>query len=153
MARAQVALIELGDGAGTMFARWQTQWMNQIISFGGVQWAYRQLSWSGLVSGQGQGEQAVITVPATKENHDLFERALAERWLCWITVLDFDEVAGDAGIPAAFTVAAATVGECIGGSGTLVNRTIQLGSALSPIGAQFPPRSATTELIGVPCRL
>jgi hypothetical protein len=30
---------------------------------------------------------------------------------------------------------------------------MKLGSALSPVGAQFPPVTATDSLIGVPCVL
>jgi hypothetical protein len=154
MARAQAALIEIGDGGGTSFARWQSQWVNQVVSFGGLSWDYQQLSWSGVTSGQSSsGDQASITLPGTLANHSLVERAMAQRWLFSITVIEFDEEAGDAGPPASVNIAAATIGECVGGSRTLTSRTIQLGSALSPIGAQFPPRSATTELIGVPCRL
>jgi hypothetical protein len=45
------------------------------------------------------------------------------------------------------------VGEVIGASAGLTTMTWRLGSALSPVGAQFPPRTAITPLIGVPCRL
>jgi hypothetical protein len=46
-----------------------------------------------------------------------------------------------------------TVGQVISASATVTSITLKLGSALSPVGAQFPPRTATSSLIGVPCVL
>jgi len=41
----------------------------------------------------------------------------------------------------------------VGGGGKLTNVRINLGSALSPVGAQFPPRKFTTAIMGKGCRL
>ena len=58
----------------------------------------------------------------------------------------------DTGPPAGAILVGSATGEVIGASGGLTSITMRLGSALSPVGAQFPPRTATTPLIGVPCR-
>jgi hypothetical protein len=70
-----------------------------------------------------------------------------------VRVIQFDEEAGTTAPPAAYVLAASCIGEVIGASATLTTMTWKLGSALSPVGAQFPPRTAITPLIGVPCRL
>jgi hypothetical protein len=81
------------------------------------------------------------------------ETALAGPWVATLSVLQFDETAASSGPPAAYVLAASCVGEVIGASATITQITWKLGSALSPVGAQFPPRTAITPLIGVPCRL
>jgi hypothetical protein len=48
---------------------------------------------------------------------------------------------------------ASFLGQVTGATATLTRMTIQLGSALDPVGYQVPPRSLTTLMIGVGCRL
>ena len=81
------------------------------------------------------------------------EAALAGPWVAQVRVIQFDEEQGTTAPPATYVLAASCVGEVIGASATLTTMTWKLGSALSPVGAQFPPRTAITPLIGVPCRL
>ena len=44
-------------------------------------------------------------------------------------------------------------GEPVGGSGSLTELRLELGSLLSPVGATIPPRTFSTRLIGAGCRL
>ncbi|NDC35745.1 MAG: hypothetical protein EBZ51_10310 [Synechococcaceae bacterium WB9_2_112] len=81
------------------------------------------------------------------------EQALAGPWVATLRVIQFDESIASSGPPASYILAASCVGEVIGASASLSQITWKLGSALSPVGAQFPPRTAITPLIGVPCRL
>ncbi len=46
-----------------------------------------------------------------------------------------------------------TLSELVGAGGGFESITLELGSSLSPIGAQVPPRTFSTRLVGVPCRL
>jgi hypothetical protein len=153
MATGQAAFVELGDGFGTTFARWQSYWIDQIVSWDGQSWTYQQLDWAGVTSGQATGDQATLTLPAVPSVLALTEQALAGPWVATLRVIQFDETSADTGPPAAYALAASCVGEVIGASGSLTSRTWKLGSALSPVGCQFPPRTAITPLIGVPCRL
>ena len=137
--RCQVALLTLSDGA-TTYARWQND--------------YRQIEWDGLSSGTTGGEQATITLPALPSTRAMVQRALAGVWLATVAVYSFpDDGTNDTGPPAAMDLLASTIAEVVAASATLETMTITLGSALAPLGAQFPPRTATTALIGVPCRL
>ncbi len=154
MATGQAAFLEIGDGFGSITNRWQSYWVDQVVTWDGKIWIYQQLDWAGLISGQAVGDQASITLPAVPSVRGLTEQALAGAWVAQLRVIQFDEEAAGSTPPASgYVLAASCIGQVIGASGNLTQITWQLGSALSPIGAQFPPVTATTALIGVPCRL
>ena len=153
MDRGQAAFLAIGDGFGTVYRRWQSYWIDAVVSWDSQAWAYQQLDWAGLASGQAVGDQATLTLPAVPSVQTLTEAALAGPWVATLSVIQFDETAAAAGPPAAYTLVASCVGEVIGASASLTQITWRLGSALAPVGAQFPPRTAITPLIGVPCRL
>jgi len=153
MDRGQAAFIEIGDGFGTVFSRWQSYWVDAVTAWDGQAWSYRQMDWAGVTSGQASGDQASLTLPATPAVQSMTEQALAGPWVTTLRVIQFDETAASSAPPAAYTLVASCVGEVIGASAGLTQITWKLGSALSPVGAQFPPRTALTALIGVPCRL
>jgi hypothetical protein len=153
MATGQAAFVSLSDGFGTVYARWQSYWIDAVVSWSSQQWSYQQLDWAGVTSGQAVGDQASLTLPAVPSVLGMTERALAGPWVATLSVIQFDESAASSGPPATTVLAASCVGEVIGASASLTQLTWKLGSALAPIGAQFPPRTAITALIGVPCRL
>ena len=153
MATGQAAFVSLGDGFGTIYARWQSYWIDAVVSWSSQQWSYQQIDWAGVTSGQAVGDQATLTLPAVPSVLAMTEQALAGPWVATLSVIQFDESAASSGPPATTVLAASCVGEVIGASGSLTHITWKLGSALAPIGAQFPPRTAITALIGVPCRL
>jgi len=151
--RGQAAFLEIGDGFGSISNRWQSYWIDQVVSWDGASWAYQQLDWAGLISGQAVGDQATITLPAVPSVLQLTERALAGAWVARLRVIQFDESVATTPPASGYVLAASCLGQVVGASGTLTQITWRLGSALSPIGAQFPPVTATTALIGVPSRL
>ena len=154
MGIGQAAFLELGDGYGAVFARWQTYFIEQVATWDGKAWAYQQLDWAGVTSGQATGDQATLTLPAAPSILNLTEQALAGPWVATLRVIQFDEeLATATAPPAEYVLAASCVGEVIGASASLTQMTWRLGSALAPVGAQFPPTTATTALIGVPFRL
>jgi len=153
MSTAQAAFLELGDGFGTTFARWQSYAIDQIVSWDSQSWTYQQLDWAGITSGQAVGDQASITLPAVPSVLQLTERARAGAWVATLRVIQWDEELSSTPPASGYVLAASCVGQVIGAGGSLTQIAWKLGSALSPIGAQFPPRTAITALVGVPCRL
>jgi hypothetical protein len=151
--RGQAAFLEIGDGFGSITNRWQSYWIDQIVSWDSQSWTYQQLDWAGLISGQAVGDQATITLPAVPSVLQLTERALAGAWVAQLRVIQWDEELSSTPPASGYVLAASCVGQVIGATGSLTQVTWRLGSALSPLGAQFPPRTAITALIGVPCRL
>jgi len=153
MLRGQAAFVAIGDGFGAIYARWQSYWVDAVVSWDGQAWSCQQMDWSGVTSGQVTGDQATLTLPAVPSVQAMTEQALAGPWVATLRVIQFDESIASSGPPASYILAASCVGEVIGASASLSQITWKLGSALSPVGAQFPPRTAITPLIGVPCRL
>lgn len=147
----QLALVRLYQGA-TTYARWQSGYIDELISYEGVQWIYQQFSWEGVASGSGGTGQGSLTMPATPNIRQMLELAIAGPWLCHLRVLQIDESASGTP-PASMAVAGSLLAEVTGGSCSMTTATLELGSALDSVGAQFPPRTANTRLIGVPCRL
>jgi hypothetical protein len=153
MSTAQAAFLELSDGFGTVSARWQSYAIEQVITWDGQAWEYRQFDWAGITSGQAVGDQATLTLPARPSVLQLTPRALAGAWVASLRVIQWDDEASANPPASGYVLAASCVGQVVGASGPLTQWAWRLGSALAPIGAQFPPRTATTALIGVPCRL
>jgi len=149
----QAAFLEIGDGFGTTFARWQSHAIDQIVSWNSQSWTYQQLDWAGITSGQAVGDQASLTLPAVPSVLGLTERARTGVWVATLRVIQWDEELSSTPPASGYVLAASCVGQVIGAGGSLTQITWKLGSALAPIGSQFPPRTAITALIGVPCRL
>jgi len=153
MARGQALFVQLQDaGQVTTMARWQSFWIDATVTWQGHPWSYQPMDWSGVTSGSG-GDQATLMLPRLPSIQSIMRQALAGPWIATLLVYQFDESL-DAGSPQAGQV---LIGSCIGqvvsASATATTLTLKLGSALSPIGAQFPPIIATDDLIGVPCIL
>lgn len=147
----QLALVRIYSG-GTTYARWQSAYLDKVISYEGSSWTYQQFSWEGVASGAGATGQGSLSLPATPSIRALLERALAGIWLVQLRVFQApDDAAGTP--PTGMVQVGSLIAEVIGGNCSLTTATLQLGSALAPLGAQFPPRTANTRLIGVPCRL
>ena len=151
--RGQALFVQLQDAGQTAtMARWQSFWIDATVTWESVPWDYQQMDWAGITSGSG-GDQATLTLPRLPSVQAILRQVLAGPWIATLRVYQFDESL-DVGTPQAEQV---LVGSCIGqvisASGTATGITMKLGSALSPIGAQFPPVTATDDLIGVPCVL
>jgi hypothetical protein len=154
MARGQALFVQLQDDAQTVtYARWQSFWVDATVTWEGAPWVYVPMDWDGITSGSAGGEQATLTLPRLPSLQAIMRRALAGPWLATLRVYQFDESL-DAGAPQAEQV---LVGSCLGqvisASATATTIALRLGSALRPVGAQFPPITATDALIGVPCVL
>lgn len=147
----QLCLVRFYLG-GVTYARWQSAYVDQVISYESASWTYQQFNWEGVASGAGGGNQGGLSAPATPAIRSLLASAIAGPWLVSLRVFQAPEAATGTP-PAGMTLVGSLVAEVIGGDCTMTAASFALGSTLSPIGAQFPPRTATTRLIGVPCRL
>ena len=153
IARGQALFVQLQDaGQTTTMARWQSFWVDQTVTWESSPWNYQPMDWSGIVSGSG-GDQATLNLPRLPSIQAMLRQALAGPWIASMRVYQFDE-ALDTGSPQAGQILVGScIGQVIGASATATSITMKLGSALSPVGAQFPPVTATDALIGVPCVL
>jgi hypothetical protein len=65
-----------------------------------------------------------------------------------LSIYQFDSTINNNTPQAGQELVAAYTGQVVGGNGGLTSLTIQLGSALSPVGAQVPPRRLTLAIMG-----
>lgn len=153
MARAQAQYLRIFD-AGATYQRWQSYYVGSTVTMSSASWIYQQFDADGITSGQGASEAAMsIVLPATQLVVDAVERALREAHLAELALYEFDPELGNSSPQAAQVLVAGFTGEVVSASATLSTITMSLGSSLSPVGAQIPPRQFSTRLIGVPCQL
>lgn len=150
--RAQSQYLRIFD-AGATYARWQTYYVNQSVTLDGASWSYMPFSASGIVeSGASGGKSVSITVPATNSVVAAFNLALSYGRLCELRIYEFDSRLNQAAPQTNQNLIASYTAEVVNVSGTFTRLDIELGSSLSPVGAQVPPRKFTNYLIGAPLR-
>lgn len=146
---AQSQFLRVFTAAGTTLQRWQSYYANQPRTHAGASWAYLPFEASGITGGQTGDEGGVtITLPAVPAVADAIHLAIADGHRWELSVYQFTP-----GLESQQQLAATFTGEITGASASLTAITIELGSTLSPVGAQIPPRTFTTRLIGKGCRL
>ena len=153
MARGKSQYLRIFSGAIT-HQRWQSYYINTSVSYGGAVWAYQQFDVDGITAGEVQSETSIsVTLPATTNVMEVVLQALDEARLAELQVYEFDTTLGNNTPQAGQTLIASYLGEVVGVSGGFTSIQMQLGSSLSPVGAQVPPRTFSTQLIGAPCKL
>lgn len=149
MARAQSQYLRIYDAAGVAYQRWQSYYANTSVTWEGQKWLYVPFIADGITAGMsGEEGNVSITTPATSMALEAFESAMREGRLAELRIYQFDSLASNDAPLAAQTLISSFVGQVVNGAATLTSLTIQLGSALSPIGAQVPPRNFTTAIMG-----
>ena len=153
MARGQSQYLRIFSGA-TTYQRWQSYYVNTSVSYGGAVWSYQPFDADGITAGEVQSESSIsVTLPATTNVIEVVLQALNEARLAELQVYEFDTLLGNSTPQTGQTLIASYLGEVVGVSGGFTSIQMQLGSSLSPVGAQVPPRTFSTRLIGAPCKL
>lgn len=155
MARAQAQYLRIYDYV-TTYQRWQNFYVNSSVIWNGASWDWLPFDCDGMVDGAGVDESDLqISLPATPAVVDRVEAALRAGRFVEVGTFEFDILDTGATLAplADQTLLARYVGELVEASGTFETITIRVGSSLSPVGVQVPPRALTSRLIGVPCKL
>lgn len=153
MARAQAQYLRIYLGSVT-YERWQSYYVNQTVTWQGQPWTYQPFSADGITVGKVESEASItLTVPATTNMIQILLPSLDQGRLAELAIYEFDPNFNNSTPQSGQVQIAAFTGEIVSINGTFTNLEIELGSSLSPIGAQVPPRSFTSRLIGAPCRL
>ena len=153
MARGQSQYLRIFSGA-TTYQRWQSYYVNTSVSYGSAVWAYQPFDADGITAGEVQSESSIsVNLPATTNVMEVVLQALNEARLAELQVYEFDTILGNSTPQTGQTLIASYLGEVVGVSGGFTSIQMQLGSSLSPVGAQVPPRTFSTRLIGAPCKL
>ncbi len=153
MARAQAQYLRIFSGA-TTYQRWQSYYVNTNVSYGGAAWSYQPFDADGITAGEVQSESSIsVRLPATTNAIEVALLALNESRLAELQLYEFDTLLGNSAPQSGQSLIASYLGEVVGVSGSFTSIQMQLGSSLSPIGAQVPPRKFTSKLTGSPCKL
>jgi len=147
--RAQSQYLRIYDSGGTTYNRWQSYYANDSVTWQGVKWLYVPFIADGITAGiAGDESNVTVTTAATSMVLNAFELAMRDGRLVDLTIYQFDVLEGNNAPQADQELIASYTGQVIGGRSTLTSLTLQLGSALSPVGAQVPPRKFTTAIMG-----
>ena len=147
--RAQSQYLRIYDAGGTTYERWQSYYANAAVTWSSATWLYVPFIADGITAGSSGAEGSLsVTAPATGLAVDAFLAAIREGRLVDLSIYQFDSTLGNDTPQAGQELVAAFTGQVVGGSGGLTSLTIQLGSALSPVGAQVPPRKLTVAIMG-----
>ena len=149
----QSQFLRIFSGSGVL-QRWQSYYVNQTVSWNGQLWAYQAFNADGIVAGDVSSEASlVVGLPATSITLPAVREALRFGHLVEVNQYEFDPQQGDTAPQAGQVLIASYVGEVVGVKGRFTWVEMELGSTLAPIGIQVPPRTMTSQLIGVPCQL
>ena len=153
MARAQAQYLRIFSGS-TTYQRWHSYYVNTSVSWESATWAYQPFDADGITAGEVQSESSIsIQLPATTNVVEVVLQALNEARLAELRLYEFDTLLGNSVPQAAQMLIASYLGEVVGVKGSFTSIEMQLGSSISPVGAQVPPRTFSTRLVGAPCKL
>ena len=147
--RAQSQYLRIYDSGGNTYQRWQSYYANTSITWASAKWLYVPFIADGITAGvSGDESNVTITAAATSMVINAFEAAILDGRLVDLSIYQFDSNSGNDSPQASQQLVAGYTGQVTGGTATLTTLTLQLGSALSPVGAQVPPRKFTTAIMG-----
>ena len=152
MSRSQMATLRVFSG-GTTYVRWQNYFVNTSLSFLSQTWEFFPFEFGGISESAALGgNELTISVPATSTVVSAFSEAQANLSLCEVTLYEFSAYDSQSVAPTTYTVVASHLGQVLDLGGSFVDLQIGLGTVLSPVGSQVPPRTYSTSLIGAPLR-
>lgn len=126
---------------------YQNYWVKQTVNGA----AFYPFMCDGFLSAATSGQDSVrVTVPLTGESLGWLENGLANAWIVTIRMHQFDPA--NTAVPPPLTLVTEYTGEIIKGQRNASQISFDVGSSLSPVIAQVPPRKYTTTLIGEPPR-
>jgi hypothetical protein len=153
MARGQSQYLRIFSG-NTTYQRWQSYYVNTSVTWEGAAWSYQPFDADGITAGEVQSESSIsIRLPATTNVIEVVLQALDESRLAELQFYEFDTILGNSTPQTGQTLIASYLGEVVGVKGGFTEIELELGSSLAPVGAQVPPRTYSSRLVGAPCKL
>lgn len=146
---SQSQFLRVYTTAGVTLNRWQSYYANTTRQHAGASWSYLPFEASGITAGQTGDETGVsITLPAVPDVVGAIDLAIVDTHLWELSIYQFTPGREDQQV-----LVETFTGEVVSATATLGAIQVDLGSTLSPVGAQIPPRTFTSNLIGTGCRL
>jgi hypothetical protein len=150
MSYARRLTLRLYEGA-TTHKRWQNFYPGITLSGG---WAYLPFDAEGFNVASGADQATMrLSLPGVTDVAAVIEDALAPpQWLAEVRLLELDQAPTATAPPGSEIEVSRFVGQIIGAEGH-ETITVSLGAAITPVGAQVPPRVFSPRLTGYPPRL
>jgi len=153
MARAQSQYLRIYSAAGVTQHRWQSYYSKAVMLNGNL-WLSIPFTAQGFTEGAGGVETDIsVTAPATGIVVAAFEDALQNAYLVDLLTYQFDALNGNDVPQTGQQLIASYTGQVLGGGGSLTSLTMNLGIPVASIGAQVPPRTLTSAIMGTGFRL
>lgn len=152
--RGQAQYLRIYASGGADFYLWQNFYVNQSVTVSAKAYTYFPFACDSITETSALGGHSIkVNFPATSLAVHAFQDASRLKYLCELSVYEFDTRLGVASPQAGQTLIASFLGYVSRMSGSFIALGVDLGSALAPIGAQIPPRTATNSLVGVPIQI
>jgi hypothetical protein len=153
MGRAIAQFLRVFEPTGATVERWQSYWSGSV-QWESQAWEYQPFIADGFTDGLTGSESSVsVTAPGTTRIAAAFDDAILRGRFAELRLYQFDATNGNDAPQDGQVLIGQFTGQVVGGGGSLTNVRIELGSALSPVGAQFPPRTFTNAIMGKGARL
>jgi hypothetical protein len=151
--RAQSQYLRIFNESTTYY-RWQQFYYKQTVSWDNAAWEFHPFNADALIGSATSSESGItISMPADQLAVTAFSRAIDLNHLCELKMYEFDSRLSQAVPQAGQILIGSYIGEVLSISGTFAEIEVSIGSSLSPVGAQVPPRSFSSRLIGNPIKL
>ena len=152
--RAQAQYIRIYESGGADYYRWQNYYVNSTVTWNSKTWDYFPFESRGVSESAAIGQTNVtLQLPATSLAVRAVEIALFNEYICEVRAYEFDNRLSNNVPQSGQTLIADFTGQVLNLSGSFISLNVELGTALSPVGAQIPPRTYTSRLVGNPIRI
>jgi len=152
--RGQAQYLRVYAPGGADYQLWQNFYVNTGVTLSSKTYSFFPFTCDGISETSALSGQSVqIKFPATSLAVNAFQDASRLKYLCELSVYEFDTRLGIDSPQSGQTLIANFLGYVSRMSGSFTALKVDLGSALAPIGAQIPPRTATNSLVGVPIQI
>jgi phage-related protein len=149
MARGTSQYLRIFTAGGGTRHRWQSYYSYRPVTWQGAEWSYVAFTADGFTAGvSGDETNVTISAPATPLVQQAFEQAVIDGQFVEMLMYQFNSAVSNITPLSSQVLIGRYVGQVVGGIVTATTFALQLGSALSPVGAQFPPRKLTTAIMG-----
>lgn len=152
--RGQAQYLRVHAPGGADYQLWQNFYVNTSVTLSSKTYSFFPFACDGISETSALSGQSVqVKFPATSLAVNAFQDASRLKYLCELSVYEFDTRLGIDSPQSGQILIANFLGYVSRMSGSFTALRVELGSSLAPIGAQIPPLTASNALVGVPIQV
>jgi len=152
--RGQAQYLRIYASGGADYQLWQNFYVNQTVTVSAKAYTFFPFACDGITETSALGGRSIqVKFPATSLAVNALQDASRLKYLCELSVYEFDTRLGISSPQSGQTLIASFLGYVSRMNGSFTALRVELGSTLAPIGAQIPPLTASNALVGVPLQI